>query len=167
MVALPDFDREFSGPPLRSDAGTDLRCKVADRGIARMGARFFGVGLIAAAFGLWVFPSNGADPAMMLIKLLFSIALFGAGMLGLYAARCPDRRPEVQIDPRARELRVLTPDHRGSHEVEILRFDDLQELSLRDELLSARDMAGRLVVSIEVSRGGDERALRTALAGAL
>ena len=73
----------------------------------------------------------------------------------------------MQIDRRARELRVVTPDPRGSHGVSVHRFDDLQELSLRDGLLSARDRSGDLVVSLEVTGGCGERALRKALAGAL
>lgn len=167
MVALPDFEREFSGPPLRSGSYADVTSQTADHGVVGGCARISGAGLIAAAFGLWLFPSDGADPAMLLIKLLFSFVLFGFGILGLHAARQPDRRPEVQIDPRARELRVLTQNLGGSHDVVIHRFDDLQELSLRDGLLSARDVAGRLVVSLDVANGGNERALRKALARAL
>lgn len=167
MVALPDFDREFSGPPLCSGGSPDAPLQTADRGIARIGLRLGGAGLIAAALGLWIVPSVAADPAMMLIKMLFSIALFGAGMLGLHAARRPGRHPEVQIDRRARELRVLTTDPRGSYDVTVHRFDDLQELSLRDGLLSARDRSGDLVVSLEVTGGCGERALRKALSGTL
>lgn len=106
MFALPDFDREFSGSPLCSTGSPDDPSQAADGGIARIGLRLGGVGLIAAAFGLWTLPSDGADPAMMLIKLLFSLALFGAGMLGLHAARRPERHPEVQIDRRARIARA-------------------------------------------------------------
>jgi len=43
------------------------------------------------------------------------------------------------------------------------RFDALSELSLRDGLLSARDGAGRLIVSLEVSDTRAERHLRQAL----
>lgn len=167
MVALPDFDREFSGPPLCSGGSPDAPSQATDLGIVRTGLRLAGVGTIAAAIGLWVLPSDGADPAMLLVKLLFSIGLFWVGMLGLHAARRPDRRPEVQIDRRARELRVLTPVSGGAHHVAVHQLDDLHELSLRDGLLSARDRSGQLIVSLDVAGGRRGRALRKALAGAL
>ena len=60
MVALPDFDREFSGPPLCSGGSPDAPSQTADRGIARIAIRLGGAGLIAAAFGLWMLPSDTA-----------------------------------------------------------------------------------------------------------
>jgi hypothetical protein len=42
-------------------------------------------------------------------------------------------------------------------------FDALSDLSLRDGLLSARDRAGRLILSLEVSDARMERHLREAL----
>lgn len=167
MVALPDFERRFSGPPLRSDTGSARPGPGGGRGLVRLGLRLAGVGLITAALGLWVLPSHAADPEMMLVRLLVSIGLFWAGTLGLHAARRPDTRPEVQIDRRAREMRVLSPVPGGAPDVAVLRLDDLLELSLRDGLLSARDRSGNLVVSLDVAHGRGERALRKALCDAL
>lgn len=168
MVALPDFDLEFSGPPPGNDRGSEMPERRGDRGLLRLGLRLAGAGLIAAALGLWLVPSHDADPAMMLIKLLFSVGLFWAGALGLHAARRPDTRQEVRIDRAAREMRVLTPCVGGATHVAVHRLDDLLELSLRDGLLSARDTSGQLVVSFDVTGGvRDERTLRKALAGAL
>jgi len=167
MVSLPDFEREFSAPPLCSGGSPDVPAQAADRDIVRMGLRLAAAGLIAAAFGLWIMPPGAADPVLMLIKMLFSIILFGAGVLGLHAARRPDRHTGVQIDRKARELRVVTADSDGSHDVVIHRFDDLQELSLRDGLLSARNRSGDLVVSLDIAGGRGERAMRKALADAL
>jgi len=168
MVALPDLGREFSGPPLSADSGaTDFTDRGGDRGLVRLGLRLAGAGLIAAAFGLWLLPSQAADPAMMLIRLLFSVGLFWCGALGLHAAHRPDTRPEVQIDRKSREMRVMTPRASGAPHIAVHRLDDLLELSLRDGLLSARDRSGHLVVSLDVAGGRDERALRKALADAL
>lgn len=167
MVALPDFERQFSGPPLRGgDDGAEAGQGDA-RGLVRLGLRLAGAGLVLAVPGLWLLPSHTADPAMMLVKLLVSFALFGGGMLGLHAARRPDTRPEVQIDRRARELRVLTPVPGGTRRVAVHPLDELCELSLRDGLLSARDRSGHLVVSLDVAQGRSERVLRKALADAL
>lgn len=165
MVAHSDFDCDLAGPPLRGgDPGIPVRD--GGRGLVRIVLRLAGAGLIAAALGLWVLPTHGADPAMMLIKLLFSIGLFWSGALCLHAARLPDRRPEVQVDRTARELRVLTRGHGGVHHVSVHPLDDLPELSLRDGLLSARDRSGRLVVSLHVAGRYRERLLREALAAA-
>lgn len=167
MVALPDFERRFSGPPLRSSTGCERPAPGDGRSFVRLGLRLAGVGFITAALGLWVLPSHAADPEMMLIRLLVSIGLFWVGMLGLHAARRPDMRPEVQIDRRAREMRVMSPVHGGAPDVAVHRLDDLLELSLRDGLLSARDRGGNLVVSLDVPHGRGERALRKALSDAL
>lgn len=161
MVALPDFESGFSASPRSADA---LSAWPVQRvGLARLGLRLAGAGLVAAAVGLWVLPSHAADPAMMLVKLLVSITLFCAGSLGLLATRGWPARQEVQIDHAARELRVLTRGANGTRQVAAHRLDDLLELSLRDGLLSARDRSGRLVVSLDVAEGRDERALREAL----
>lgn len=166
MVALPDFDREFSGPPLLGDEA-DTALTGHDNGLAGLALRLAGGGLIVAALGLWVVPSHTGDAAMMLVKLLFSVVLFWAGMLALHAARGPDRRPDIEIDARARELRLRLPQRDGTTTAEVHRFDDLHELSLRDGLLSARDRTGCLVVSIEVAGRRGERALQQALACAV
>jgi len=167
MVALPDFDREFTGPPLRTCSVHENTEPADDRGLLRLVLGLTGAGLVAAALGIWVVPSHDADPAMMLVKLLFSVGLFWSGALGLHASRRRDTRPEVQVDRKAREMRVLTPGPGVGMQVAVHRLDDLQELSLRDGLLSARDTSGRLVVSLELGGGRDERDLRKALAGVL
>ena len=168
MVAFPEFNREFSGPPLHDDSGHEMPCHGDDHGLLRLGLRLTGAGLLIAALGLWAVPSHDADPAMMLIKLLFAVGLFWAGTLALHAARRPDTRPEVIIDRAAREMRVFTPSVDAVPQVAVHRLDDLRELSLRDGLLSARDSSGRLVVSFAVTGGKrNERALRKALAGTL
>ncbi len=86
MVAHSDFDRALAGLPLRG-GGSGVPARDGDRGLVPIMLRLAGVGLIAAALGLWLLPAHGADPAMMLVKLLVSIFLFSSGVLGLYAAR--------------------------------------------------------------------------------
>jgi len=163
MVALPDFEREFSAPPHCADwpeadregDGSDLR---------RGALRLIGVALAAAAPGLWVLPTVTADPAMMLMKLVFSFGLFWAGLLCLHTARHPDPRPEVQIDRRKGLLHVIHPAQGRAPERAVMhRIDDLQELSLRDGMLRARDRSGQILFSFELANRRMERDLRRAL----
>lgn len=163
MVALPDFDRKFDSPPLRADSAAKVP-QEAGRALIRMVLRILGVAIATASIGLWVLPSAVADPAMLMFKLLFSLILFWCGMLCLHTARRPDPRPEVQIDRRSGQLRVIHPKTgRTPGQLDIHRLDDLVELSLRDGLLTARDRAGLILVSCELADRRSERALREAL----
>ncbi|PKQ11115.1 MAG: hypothetical protein CVT70_15760 [Alphaproteobacteria bacterium HGW-Alphaproteobacteria-1] len=163
MVALPDYEREFPVPPY-SDSADASATDDAGPALLRGLMRLLGGALIGAALGLWLLPSVVADPAMMLMKLLFSLGLFWAGLLALHNARRPDTRPVIQIDRRNAQLRILHPGRNGvPARCVVHRFDALSELSLRDGLLSARDGAGRLIVSLEVSDTRAERHLRQAL----
>lgn len=164
MVALPDSEGMVSDLASHDD-GADA--SDGPPALARIGLRLAGAALVAAAFGLWVLPGHGADPAMMLIKLLISIGGFCAGLVCLNAARRVDRRPEVQIDRAARELRVLTPRGARGRHVRVHRLNDLADLSLRGGVLSAHDRSGQRVVSLDVRCGRDDTELRTALEHAL
>lgn len=167
MTALPDFDRDFSGPPQRGgDDGGSPPTEGAG-GILRMGLSLAGAALVVAAFGIWLLPTQAADPAMMLVKLLISVSLFVAGALFLNAARHSHSMPEIEIDRKTRELRVLTPTGKSTRHVAVHPLDDLFELSFRDGLLNARDRSGQLVVSINVTEARDERNLHKALTEAL
>ncbi|MBE0452101.1 hypothetical protein [Roseovarius autotrophicus] len=163
MVSFADYERAFTTPPQPGDADPVAPAE-AGSGLLRTALLLVGAGLVLAAFGVWVLPSGAADPAMMLIRLVFSLGLFGGGMLCIHAGRMPDTRPEVQIDGRRGEIRVIhgktasAPAHSVVH-----RIDDLKELSLRDGLFSARDGAGRLIVSLELVDARTEADLRKAL----
>lgn len=163
MVALPDLDREFDAPPLRATvegAGTDY----PDDSLLRAALGILGMALVAASAGLWIMPSVVADPAMMLVKLLFSTTLFWSGLLCLQAARRLDARPEVAIDRGNGQLRVSHPGHGGRPaRLTLHRLDDVAELSLRDGLLNARDRSGQIIVSLEMADRRAERDLRDAL----
>jgi hypothetical protein len=163
MVALPDYEREFLVPPY-SDTADAPAADDAGPALLRGLLRLLGGAFIGASLGLWLLPSVAADPAMMLIKLLFSLCLLWAGLLALHNARRPDARPVVQIDRRNDQIRILHPALDGSPARCVVHpFDALSDLSLRDGLLSARDRAGRLILSLEVSDARMERHLREAL----
>lgn len=163
MVALPDFEREFAAPPLTATAEESGATGTAlDPG--RLFLRLAGTVLVLASLGLWLLPSVASDPAMMLVKLLFCFALFWAGLLAFHAARLSDPRPEVQIDRKGGQLRILHPAQgRSPARCIVHRLDDLAELSLRDGLLSARDRGGRLVVALEIAGDRSARNLQKAL----
>jgi hypothetical protein len=163
MVALPDFDREFSAPPFPAER-PEARTDGEDHDLRRGALRLVGVAVAAAAPGLWVLPTVAADPAMMLMKMVFSLGLFWAGLLCLHAARRPDPRPEVQIDRRKGLLHVIHPAQgRAPERAVVHRIDDLQELSLRGGMLRARDCSGQLLFSLELGNRRTERDLRRAL----
>lgn len=163
MVALPDFEREFSAPPF-SDPVDSPDVKDAGAMLAGGLLRLFSGASIGAALGLWLLPSVAGDPALMLLKLLFSLGLLWAGLLALHATRLPDPRPVVQVDRRNAQLRILQPaGHGAPGRCAVHKLAELSELSLRDGLLSARDQSGQLIVSLEISDKQAARALREAL----
>lgn len=163
MVALPDYEREFSTPPLPDD-GHESVTKEDQLSLRRGALAVLGVSLAAAAPGLWVLPTVAADPAMMLVKLVFALGLFWGGLLCLHAARRTDPRPEVQIDRHKGLLHMIHPAQgRAPERTVVHRIDDLQELSLRDGLFRARDCSGQILFSFELANRRTERDLRRAL----
>ncbi|GAW33349.1 hypothetical protein RA2_00385 [Roseovarius sp. A-2] len=165
MVALPDIEREFTQAPhsYQEPAGLPEQRLIRIEASTLLRA-LCGVALAASAFGVWIVPTGGGDPAMMLIKLVFSLALFWAGMLCLSVFVGGTDLPDVEVDNRARKLRVIHPQPDGrSARVTVHDFDELAELSLRDRMLTARDRQGRQIVSLELHDKRSERMLRNAL----
>lgn len=165
MVALPDIEREFTQAPHSYHEPADLpEQKMIRIEVPTLLRALCGVALVVSAFGVWIVPTGAGDPAMMLIKLVFSLALFWAGMLCLSVFATETGLPEVEIDSRSRKLRVIHPEPGGrTARVTVHDFDDLVELSLRDRMLTARDRQGRQIVSLELHDTRSERMLRNAL----
>ncbi|MGX0876065.1 hypothetical protein ACSSV4_000740 [Roseovarius sp. MBR-154] len=165
MVALPDIEREFTQAPHSYQEPVDLpEHRMIRIEMSTLLRALCGVALLGAAFGVWVVHTGAGDPAMMLIKLVFSLALFWAGTLCLSVFVADTDLPEVEIDSRARTLRVIRPQPGGrTARVSVHDFDDLAELSLRDRMLTARDAHGRQIVSLELHDTRSERVLRKAL----
>jgi len=165
MVGLPDIERDFTQPPQDYHEPTGL----TEHRMIRLEASILlralcGVALVAAGFGIWIMPTGAGDPAMMLIKLVVSLTLFWAGMLCLAVFRGDRRSPEVEIDSHARQLRVIHPQPGARPPRTSLHdFDDLEEISLRDRMLTARDRQGRRIVSLHLHDARSERMLRNAL----
>jgi hypothetical protein len=165
MVALPDFEREFTQAPHSFQDPVDLpEQRLIRVEVSTLLRALCGVALVSSALGVWIVPAGAGDPATMLIKLVFSLALFWTGMLCLSVFAGGSDLPDVEIDSRARKLRVIYPQPDGrSARVTVHDFDDLAELSLRDRMLTARDNQGRQVVSLELHDIRSERMLRNAL----
>ena len=165
MVALPDFDREFTEAPHSFQEPAHLpEQRLIRIDASRVLRGLCGTALITSTFGVWIVPTGAGDPGMMLIKLVFSLVF----VLGWYAVPVPVRRhsdlPEIALDTRARQLRVLYPQPGGrTARVVVHDLDDLTELSLRDRMLTARDRDGRQIVSLELHDARTEQTLRRAL----
>ena len=124
-----------------------------------------GAACVMAAMGLWAIPSE--DAAMQLMKLPVSAALFFGGLILFRGLREAEDQPEVQIDTARRQLRVFEYDRHGRAVLSACHdIDDLQDLSLSGQTLSARDANGNLVVSMPVPSRAAESRLRKLLSRA-
>ena len=136
--------------------------------VNRAGRIFFGSALIISALGLWLVPGEPGDAAMQLIKLLVSVVLLALGAMFIFSLRQAAQLPEVQVDLKMRELRVLKHDKAQRQYVEARHgFDTLSEVILQDRLLIARDKAGHTVASVPLPDEATEKAIRSLLEGAI
>ncbi|SLN14154.1 hypothetical protein ROG8370_00329 [Roseovarius gaetbuli] len=165
MVALPDLPRDFKHAPHSfHDSTTTSEDKAKKTDLRRAAKGFLGSVLLLSAAGVWLVSAGANDAAMMLIKLVFSVSLFCVGAMCFSTLDPEDIAPEVQIDTKRRQLRVIETGIDGrTRRVAVHELDDLAELSLRDQVLTARDFSGRQIVALPVNDRATERALRRAL----
>jgi hypothetical protein len=165
MVALPDLPRDFTHAPHSFHDTTSMPEKKPEKTDLRRAARvFLGSVLILSSAGVWLVSTGGIDAAMMLIKMVFSLSLFCLGAMCFSTLDADDLAPEVQIDTKRRQLRVIEIGLDGrTQRVEVHALDDLAELSLRDRILTARDFSGRQIAALPITDHATERALRRAL----
>lgn len=132
--------------------------------VNRSGRVFLGFVLVISAVGLWLVPVTEGDAAMRLIKLLISLVLLGLG--GMFISSISEREsvPDVVIDTKARELRVV---HRGSRMGRAVEtryaLDDLADVSINNNLFSAIAKSGGTIVAIPVPDNRVQATLRKAL----
>ncbi|MBU2998330.1 hypothetical protein KO491_00670 [Roseovarius nubinhibens] len=161
MTALPDTimpDRALPVLPEISMADEEGTKHV----LIRLACRGLGVALIIAAAGVWLVPVAPGDGLMQMTKMLFSLAFVGLGLLGL-TWQVDAGLPDITIDPERREIRMTEFDAKGRVRSELShRFDDLSDVVLRDDWLTARDGHGRLLVSLPVRDPRAVKALRAA-----
>lgn len=165
MVALPDFEREFTRAPVdyqESSAMPSVEVPATDLGRAlRM---VCGSALICSSFGLWLVSAGAQDGAMMMIKLLFSMTLLFGGLMCINRRHVDQFAPEIQVDVMNRRLHVIAPVSGGrAARVAVHDLDSLSELAMRDRVLTARDASGRQVVAMKIEDRATARALRRAL----
>ncbi len=134
--------------------------------VNRSGRVFLGAVLVVSALGLWLVPVSEGDAGMQLIKLLISLVLLGLGAMFISSVDDRGVAPEIQIDTQARELRMLRAGMSGQMTVVTRHnFDSLTEVTLKDQLLTARRGAGETLFSIPVTNKHTEKALGAALEG--
>lgn len=165
MVALPDLAHEA-----RHGATSDDRTRVLgaapvrESGPRRAVRIFAGSTLVLAALGTWIMPQGAQDAAMMLIRLGFSSTMLLSGVMLLLPPRGPVDAPEIHFDPVTRQVRIVQPDtEAGQTRIAVHALDDLEEVTLRDGVLRARDASGRIVLALHVADAATERAMRQAL----
>lgn len=124
---------------------------------------FAGATLLLAAVGMWAMPGSSWDSALMLFKLMITIALMAAGFALIAPVR--KRIPEVQLDPRSERLEVIMRNEFG-HAVRSVSYayDELSEIDVRGGMFIARDHQGRSVVELPLGpQSQDVDSLRAAL----
>jgi len=152
MTAISETSQDYQ-------KASALRASLNEASVVnRSGRVLLGSALLISVVGLWVIPVEDGDSAMRLIKLLISVVLGALGAMFIGSASDNDALPEIQIDPGRGELRVVR-----NGEVKAHRLDELTDVVLKDDLMTARSSTGELVLSLPISDHNTKRALRAAL----
>jgi len=119
---------------------------------------------LAAAVWVWVEPVAAGDVAMLLIKMTLSFVLLSLGFVVINMLDARENIPVIQLDPIRRRLSVTELGKHGEplHTTHYL-LDELSEIMMCDNLLTARDMTGRQVAIVAVHDPVVEKAIREAL----
>jgi hypothetical protein len=103
---------------------------------------------------------------MQLIRLLLSLTLLALGLAFISALDHGAEPPEVHVDPRHRQLRILANDSAGRLRLRAVHdLDSLAEVSLAEGRLRALDAAGEVVVDLPLPDPGDAARVAAALRG--
>ncbi len=123
-----------------------------------------GAVFLAASVWVWVEPVAAGDVAMLLIKMALSFGLLSLGFVVINMLDSHENIPVIQLDPMRRRLSVTEVSKRGEpvHTTHYL-LDELSEITMRDNLLTARDMTGRHIAVVPVYDAVAEKAIREAL----
>lgn len=163
MVALPDTHmpetpiKRTSKPVLIEETSSATPVKRA---------LLAGLGVVAllAALGVWIVPVDEGDTAMQLVKLVFSISMLVLGMLFVSALDARHAEPEIHLDSKTRQLRIIEIDKRGAAYVAgDYNLNELSEITLKDCHLTARDANGHQIISVPIRNTAAENAIRSAL----
>lgn len=121
-----------------------------------------GAALCMAAGGLWLVPSE--DAAAQLIKLFASVIMLLGGLILFNGLNVEDDATEVQVDAEKRQLRVYEYDAKGKSVLSACYdIDALQELSVSQRRLRARDSEGTLVLEMPLNSAEEENAIRSVM----
>jgi hypothetical protein len=160
MAALSETAQDF-------ESSKALRQSLQQAGtVNRSGRVFLGSVLAISALGLWLVPVADGDTGMRLIKILVSLVLLGLGAMFISSIDEAEALPEIQIDTQNRELRIMQLD-KSCKQTLVARhkLDDLTEVSLKDQVLTAKSKTGETVISLPVRDAQTENALRSVLQG--
>lgn len=164
MTALPDTFMPEG--PLRAQRDIPACYREAQpENLLRRGVlRFVAVASVTASVGLWLIPVVPGDALMQLFKLALS-ALLALGGVAMLTRTRPLAGPEVHIDTVARCLTVIERDGHGQVRSErCYGVDGLNEIVLRDAMLTARDAHNTPLFALPVTDPAIEAALRRMLA---
>ena len=163
MVALPDT--HMPETPIKSTGKPALIEETSSAApVKRILMAGLGVASLMAALGVWIVPVDEGDTAMQLVKLVFSVSMLVLGMLFVSALDTRHPEPEIHLDPKARQLRIVEIDNKGTaHVAGDYNLDELSDITLKDCHLTARDENGDQIVSVPVRNVAAENAIREAL----
>ncbi|MDQ7072191.1 MAG: hypothetical protein Q9M48_15920 [Rhodobacterales bacterium] len=124
----------------------------ASRVLSRAMFSFFGATLMASAVGLWLVPSDYMDAEMMLIRLVLSLIMFGAGAVLLQNGR--DRTAvEIEVDPKRSELRLIERGEDGiARLTQVIGYKDIGHADMRDGVMTLIDHDNALVLKLPLGQ---------------
>ncbi len=140
--------------------------RVVGSPMVRAASIFFGVVLITSAGGLWLVAPGGWDAEQMLIRLVISMLLLGAGLAVMQPGR-QGTTPEVHLDPARGEMVLYNVSCDGDRrEIARYSYDELGSVDFRNDLLRATDTDGNTLIEMAMAEQRDLDDLQRALGAA-
>lgn len=160
MTVTADFAAEMGA--LRRT----VRTVDGGRLIMRVLLRLTGVALVLACLGLWLAPGASWESDIMLFKLILSVMTGLTGICLLQTSVAP-KQPEIEIDTKIGELRLIRPSRAGRGEVlHSCSFADLELAELRGQHLRLWEKGSRLIAEIAITNGRAENEMLAGLRAA-
>ncbi len=130
-----------------------------------MMCRAVGVMLGLAGAAIWVIDLGHADPELSTIKAGLSLASVCFAVV-LLTLEDPGKAPEVRLDPKRRELRVIKPGAGGQSRILLQRsFDSIGGVRLREDHVDVLEADGSILLTLPLSRSKARMMLQQQLRG--
>ncbi len=160
MAATSDFFIEARAEPI------SLPYVVGSDAILRPIQMACGLGMIVAAFFLWIAPGATWDADLVLFKSVVTIILGFGGLMFLQTGRAAPGVQEVQIDLAAQRLSILRRNIRGAIVPQTFRLAQLRIERSSPDIVEFRDQHGAHIADVMLKDAQLRRHLLTAFQSA-